>query len=69
MRTLVNVLATCSIILWIFMVIGLPASYIFEYYILGWPGSGFIAGVVASYKSFVSRLAKIDPASGRSFPI
>jgi hypothetical protein len=48
MRTLVNVLATCSIILWVFMVIGLPASYNFEYYILGWPGSGFIAGVVDS---------------------
>jgi|GEM_PF-2502134 hypothetical protein len=69
MRTLVNVLATCSIILWVFMVIGLATSYILKYYILGWPGSGFIAGVVASYKGFVSRYAKIDPASGRSFPI
>jgi len=69
MRTLVNVLATCSIILWVFMVIGLATSYILKYYILGWPGSGFIAGVVASYKSFISRHAKNDPASGRSFPI
>jgi len=51
------------------MVIGLATSYILKYYILGWPGSGFIAGVVASYKGFVSRYAKIDPASGRSFPI
>ena len=79
MRTLVNVLATCSIILWVFMVIGIPAGFIFtysilgwpesEYRILGWPESGFIAGFVAGFTGFVSKHAKIDIATGRSFPI